>query len=132
MNFGLNNITQSRVVPRKLKLVGGGGGILTIDYWSQTVGCCFPYCFLETFVVGQGLDGEGQSHDGGLPSPPFTRENPAVSICLALIYSYINSLNIYKNCYKKTTNTLTRDMLYIAELCLLPTKSQKKIKGFVV
>ena len=42
---------------------GGGGGILTIGY-------CFPYCFLEIFVGGQGFDGEDQSHDGGdLPAP---------------------------------------------------------------
>ena len=40
------------------------GGFLTIGY-------CFPYCFLETFVGGQDLDGEGQSRDGGItPVPP--------------------------------------------------------------
>ena len=30
-------------------------------------GYCFPYCFLETFVGGQGLDGGGQSRDGVPP-----------------------------------------------------------------
>ena len=27
----------------------------------------FPYCFLEIFVIGQGLDGRGQSRDRGIP-----------------------------------------------------------------
>ena len=32
------------------------------------MGCCFPYCFLEIFVGGQGLDEGGQSRDGGSPT----------------------------------------------------------------
>ena len=35
------------------------GGFLTIGY-------CFPYCFLETFVGGQGLDG-GEKVVMGIP-----------------------------------------------------------------
>ena len=35
-----------------------------------TMGYCFPYCFLEIFVGGQGLDGGGQSRDGVPQSPP--------------------------------------------------------------
>ena len=45
----------------------GEGGFLT-------TGCCFCYCFLEIFVGGQGLDGERQSHDGGItPVPPLEK-----------------------------------------------------------
>ena len=41
-----------------------------------------PYCFLEMFVGEgrQGLDGGRQSRDGGSPSPPLTRENPAMPL----------------------------------------------------
>ena len=40
---------------------------LAIGYCSRTIGYCFPHCFLETFVGrGQGLDGRGQSRDGGV------------------------------------------------------------------
>ena len=46
------------------------GGFLTIGY-------CFPYCFLEIFVRGQGLDGGGQSHDRGIP----TRETTVAHNC---------------------------------------------------
>ena len=42
------------------------GGFLTISY-------CFPYCFLEIFVGGQGLNGGGQVVMGGSPSPPTCR-----------------------------------------------------------
>ena len=35
-------------------------GFSTIDY-------CFPYCFLEIFVGGQGPDGGEQSRDRGIP-----------------------------------------------------------------
>ena len=43
------------------------GGFLTVGY-------SFPYCFLEIFVGGQGLDRGGKFVIGGSPSPP-TREN---------------------------------------------------------
>ena len=42
-------------------------GFLTIGYCSRTIGYCFPCCFLETFVGGQGLDGGGKIVMGGSP-----------------------------------------------------------------
>ena len=72
------------------------GAFLTICYCFRTIGCCYPYCFLEIFVGGQdldggnkvvvgaivfllfsgnfcgarqGLDGGGQSRDGGSQVP---------------------------------------------------------------
>ena len=51
------------------------GRFLIIAYCLRTIGYYFSYCFLEIFVGGQGVDGRGQSRDGGSPSPP-TRENP--------------------------------------------------------
>ena len=42
------------------------GGFLTIRY-------CFPYCFLEIVLGGQGLDGGGQSRDGVPPVPPLEK-----------------------------------------------------------
>ena len=65
-----------------MRVGGGGGGFLTIGYSSRTMGYYFPYCFLENFCErGQSLDGEGQSRDGGSPSPPPpTRENLGTGI----------------------------------------------------
>ena len=55
------------------------GGFVTIGYCLRTICYCFPYCFLDIFVGGQGLDGGRQSCDGRIPSPP-TRENPVASV----------------------------------------------------
>ena len=43
------------------------GGFLTKGNCLRTIGYCFLYCFLEIFVGGQGLDGEEQSRDVGIP-----------------------------------------------------------------
>ena len=42
-------------------LLVGEGGFLTKGYFSSTIDCCFPYCFLEIFVERQGFDGGEQS-----------------------------------------------------------------------
>ena len=76
------------------------GDFNNLCYCFRNIGCCSPFCFLEIFVgcktlmegqsrdgeaivfllfsghfcgAGQGLDGGGQSHDGGYPSPPPTK-----------------------------------------------------------
>ena len=36
-----------RVFPKRLT---HGEGLLTISYCLRTIGYCFPYCFLESFV----------------------------------------------------------------------------------
>ena len=38
-----------RIFPIRLT----SGGVLTMGYCSLTVGCCFPYCFMEIFVGGK-------------------------------------------------------------------------------
>ena len=43
------------------------GEFLTTGCCSRTIGYCFPYCSLEVFFGGKGLDGGGQSRDGGVP-----------------------------------------------------------------
>ena len=46
------------------------GGFLTTDYYYyylRTIGHCFPYCFLEIFVGGQGIDGGEKVMMGGSP-----------------------------------------------------------------
>ena len=55
------------------------GGFLKIGCCLRTTDYCFLYCFLETFVGGQGLEGGRESCDEGSHSPP-TRENPATQI----------------------------------------------------
>ena len=45
------------------------GGFLTIGYCLRAIGYCFPIVSMN-FVREQGLDGGGQSCDGGSPSPP--------------------------------------------------------------
>ena len=55
----INDKKSGRVFPWRLT----NGGFLTISY-------CFPYCFLEIFWGGQGLDGEGESRDSSPVPPP--------------------------------------------------------------
>ena len=55
-----------------------GEGFLTIRYFSTTVGYCFPYCFLETFVGGKAvMEGDkvqiGGGGGEGVPSVHPTR-----------------------------------------------------------
>ena len=52
---------QDRIFPGRLT----NGGFLTIGYSLRTIDYCFPHCFLEIFVGGQGLDGGEKSRDGG-------------------------------------------------------------------
>ena len=51
-----------------------GGGFLTIDYCSRTIGCCFPYCFMQIFVGDKALMEEEKVVTGGIS--PSTKENP--------------------------------------------------------
>ena len=80
-------ISWFRVFLRRLT----NGGFLAKGYCLRTIGYCFPYCFLELFVGGQGLDGRGQSRDGGIPQSPPTRET------LWLAYR----LNLFKQLFKQ-------------------------------
>ena len=43
---------ENKVFHRRLT----NGGFLIIGYCLRTIGYCFPYCLLELFVGGQGLD----------------------------------------------------------------------------
>ena len=43
------------------------GGFLTIGYFSRTIDCCFPYCFLVIFVGEQGFDGGDKVMMGEIP-----------------------------------------------------------------
>ena len=56
------------------------GGFLTIGY-------CFPYCFLEIFVGGQGLDGGGQSCDGDPPLGETLGKLLAIQLFSTSLYS---------------------------------------------
>ena len=48
----------------------------TIGNCSRTIGCCFPYCFLEIFVRGDKAVIDGDIVVMGIPqSPPPTRRN---------------------------------------------------------
>ena len=60
------------------------GGFLTIDYCLRAIGYCFPYCFLEIFVGGQGLDGGDKVAMGDPPVPP-TRETLLTQCCVKVI-----------------------------------------------
>ena len=88
-----NPLTVFKVFPRRLT----NGGIFNNRL-------LLSYCFLEIFVGGQGLDGEGQSHERGSPSPP-TRENPDVLDSTDLQRKIYNSGAIDGEDVQKITRT---------------------------
>ena len=60
------NILGNRIFLRRFT----SGGIFNNRLLFKENKILFPYCFLEIFVGGQGLDGGGQSCDRRGSSPP--------------------------------------------------------------